>query len=102
MALTYKFKTKLWFYGGKAGWFFATLPPDYAKEIDEIVNPLAKKGFGSLKVAATCRGVKWDTSIFPDKKSSSYLLPVKRDVRNKVGVSEGDTLDITLKLIDIT
>lgn len=94
--LRYEFTAELWLYPGEAGWVFATLPVDDAEEIDELVPH--KRGFGSVKVTARIGATEWSTSIFPDKASGSYLLPVKRPVRTKEKVDVGDEVVITLSV----
>jgi hypothetical protein len=40
----------------------------------------------------------WQTSIFPDSKSGSYLLPVKKAVRLKEGLVEGKSVSVAITL----
>jgi hypothetical protein len=47
----------------------------------------------------TSGDVQWATSIFPDKKSSTYILPVKKDVRRQLKCSAGDEMKVTLRLM---
>ncbi len=94
----FTFTADLWRYPGNGGWHFITLPQPVAQEID-FYYLHEKKGWGSLRVEIHCREVVWETSIFTDKKSNSYLLPVKKDVRTKLGISAGDTVDLLLKII---
>lgn len=78
-------RAKVWLYSGMAGWHFVTLPK---KQSDLIKKRFAleKRGWGSLPVIVTIGDTRWKTSIFPDKKTSSYLLPLKADVRKKENV----------------
>ena len=43
---------------------------------------------------ATLGGSTWFTSIFPDKASGAYVLPVKKAVRRKEGVEAGDRVRV--------
>lgn len=52
-----------------------------------------------MPVRPTIGTSTWETSVFPDTKRGSYVLPVKGDVRRKEGVEEGDV--VTLRL-DVT
>ena len=45
-------------------------------------------------------GVRWRTSLFPDRSGGSYLLPVKAAVRKAVGAGVGDRIIVRLTLID--
>jgi hypothetical protein len=94
----YKVKAKVWLYPGMAGWQFATIPKKESKIINQTYGAL-KKGWGSLPVNVTIGKTKWKTSIFPDKKTSSYLLPLKAEVRKKENIKLGNTLVIILEII---
>ena len=91
MTKTYQLKAKTWLYPGKAAWHFLTIPTDITKEIDYYFS-MAKKGWGSLPVQVTIGKTSWKTSIFPDKKTASYLLPLKADVRKKEAIKENDVV----------
>ena len=94
---TYSFCGELWHYPEEAGWHFITLPQDLADEIGDEAAPF-RKGFGSVKVTASIAGNSWSTSIFPDSKSGSYLLPVKKAIRTAAGIRDGDDVDVELVL----
>ncbi len=87
----FKFKSKIWLYPGMAGWHFLTLPRKQSDEIKKVFGSI-KRGWGSLPVTVTIGKTSWKTSIFPDKKSAAYLLPVKADVRKKENLSAGETI----------
>ena len=97
MTPSYSFHAQLWLYPGEAGWHFLTLPPDVADDIAEQ-SGAGNKAFGSVKVAVEIAGHRWQTSIFPDNKLGSYLLPVKKDVRDKARITAGDAVDVRLEL----
>ncbi len=40
-----------------------------------------KPGFGSIRVTARIGETAWATSVFPDKASGGWVLPVKKAVR---------------------
>ena len=90
---SYTFRAELWLYPGEAGWHFITLPLDVADEIRET-TALLRKGFGSVRVTAEIGGHAWQTSLFPDAKSGSYLLPVKKAVRTAARLSTGDEVEV--------
>jgi hypothetical protein len=91
------FRGELWHYPEEAGWHFITLPQDVAEQLREDSAPF-RKGFGSVKVLATIAGQRWSTSVFPDSKTSSYLLPVKKAVLTAADIREGDEVDVELIL----
>jgi hypothetical protein len=57
----------------------------------------ARAGFGSVPVEVAVGGSTWRTSVFPDRRSGSFVLPVKAAVRRDEGVGEGDVLRVRLR-----
>ncbi|WP_205754669.1 DUF1905 domain-containing protein [Pseudarthrobacter sp. NamE2] len=96
MTPSYVFVAELWLFPGEAGWHFLTLPPAVADDVAE--QSTSSKAFGSVKVTAEVAGHSWQTSLFPDAKTGSYLLPVKKAVRDKAGISAGDRVEAKLEL----
>lgn len=97
MTTSYSFRGELWQYPDESGWHFITLPPDVAEQVRDDTVPF-RKGFGSVKVTASIAGQRWSTSLFPESKSHSYVLPVKKAIRTAVGIKAGDDLDVELVL----
>lgn len=95
---TYKFTAELWQYPGYAAWYFVTLPKEISDEIKIITDSGARRGFGSVKITAQIATSCWKTSIFPDKQSKSYLLPVKKSVRVAENLNAGDTVTVEIAL----
>lgn len=95
MASSYSFRAELWRYPEEAGWHFLTVPVDVADDLRQEAAAF-RKGFGSVKVTAEISGCTWQTSVFPDSKIGSYLLPVKKAVRNATGISAGDEVAVRL------
>lgn len=91
----YEFTAELWLYPGDAGWHFVTLPPEVADDIDEVVG--ARAGFGSIPVRVTVGSSIWKTSIFPDKASASFVLPVKKSVRISEQLDAGSPVTVRLR-----
>lgn len=48
--------------------------------------------WGTVRVEVVVEGSHWRTSIFPDGARHSYLLPVKRDVRQALGIAKGNLI----------
>ena len=90
-------KSKVWFYSGKAGWYFLTLAKEPSESIRKTFGPLARP-WGSLPVTVTIGKTSWETSIFPDKKAGAYLLPLKADVRKKEKIAEGDRIAFSIAI----
>ncbi len=96
----FEFSAALWVHAGTDPWHFITLPAEVGEEIAELTEGL-RGGFGSVRVAVTVGGTSWRTSVFPDKTSGSYVLPMKKAVRAAEGLTAGDEVTITLELADL-
>lgn len=84
----FAFEAEVWRYDStKSSWFFVTLPVKTAEDI-RFFFPL-RQGFGSIPVIVQIGASRWNTSIFPDKKSGSFILPLKASVRQAEEISEG-------------
>lgn len=95
--MNYSFTTQVWRYPGDAAWYFASLPAEYTDELKVISNS-SRRGFGSIKVEATVGDTKWNTSIFPDNKSGCFMLPIKKEVRLKNHLEDGNRVQIAIEL----
>jgi hypothetical protein len=95
----YTFSAEVWEHDGSGTWHFLSLPELVADDIEEQFGHAAK-GFGSLRVEVSIGGSRWSTSIFPDKKRATYVLPVKKAVRAAEGLMAGDTAEVALRLLD--
>ena len=99
-SISYKLRAKVWLHQGGAagGWHFLTLPKGPAKEIRMLLGGATGRGWGSVPVSVTIGGTTWKTSIFPDKKVGSFVLPLKAEVRKAEGIAEGDTVSFLLEV----
>jgi hypothetical protein len=57
-----------------------------------------QRGWGSLPVVVTLGKTSWKTSIFPDKQSGSYLLPLKALVRKKEGIFSSNKVSFSIEI----
>ena len=80
-----------------AGWHFVTLPKKQSEIIKKTFGAM-RRGWGSLPVVATIGKTGWETSIFPDKKTGAYLLPLKADVRKKENVMAGKLISFRMQI----
>jgi hypothetical protein len=94
---TFEMRSKVWPYPGMAAWRFLTLPKKYGQEIKQRFSAHSR-GWGSLPVSVTVGNSTWDTSIFPDKKSGSYLLPLKAKIRKAEGIEDQAMVSFVLTL----
>lgn len=93
----YKIDAVVWQYPGMAGWYFLTVSEDVSEDITRQFGDM-KAGWGSLPVKATIGKTTWDTSIFPDKKSKGYLLPLKKEVRKSEKISANQMVTVILEI----
>jgi len=93
----FSLRAKVWLYQGHAGWHFLSLPKKQSKEIERTFG-VHKAGWGSLPVLVTIGSTVWTTSIFPESKGGVYLLPLKKEVRVKENICEGDVVKFKLKI----
>lgn len=98
----HSFAAQLWLWDSRRSdtWTFVTLPKGISGSIEEEAaagGPRA--GFGSVKVRARIDSCIWRTSVFPDAASGCYVLPIKRSVRDSVGIDVGDAVTVHLHRI---
>ena len=94
MVLEVTFDAELWQWEGDGGWHFVTLPGDVAAEVRDRVP--VRRGFGSVRVTATVGTSTWQTSVFPDTKTGSFVLPVKAPVRRANDIVAGDRIKVAI------
>ena len=93
----FKVKSRVWEWEGKGAWHFVTIDKKTSKQIKDEY-PYPRRGFGSIPVNVVINSSRWKTSIFPEKEGT-YLLPLKRSVREEQNITKGDTIEFELELI---
>jgi Domain of unknown function (DUF1905) len=93
-----EFEAELWEWDGPAAWHFLSLPEDLADEIDAEHGQHAR-GFGSVRVEVGIGSDVWRTSIFPDTKRGTYLLPVKKEIRRRQRLEVGERVTVGLTVL---
>lgn len=96
---TYAFHGTVWEYDGPAAWHFISLPREHADEIEQLTAGSAA-AFGSVRVRVTIGATRWSTSLFPDSRRGTYVLPVKKAVRSAEDLVDGSVARVTLELIE--
>lgn len=94
--IRYDVKAEIWAYAGPGGWHFLTLPVDVSEGIRNVAG--RRRPWGSLRVTAIIGEACWQTSLFPDSKAGTFLLPVKAEVRRKAGVGAGDRVAVVIEI----
>ena len=77
-----------------------SLPPGIGDEIT-VMTAGIRCGFGSVRIAVTVGITSWKTSIFPDSKTGTYLLPVKEAVRAAEELETGDDVWARIQIADL-
>jgi hypothetical protein len=95
---SYTFKNTVWVYEAPSPWYFINLPCDISAEIKDQSKGLSA-GFGSLKVSVKIGQTNWKTSIFPNNKERCYMLPIKKQVRDKENITDGDQVQVEIKIL---
>ena len=95
--MAYRFTAPLWRWRADGAWRFVTLPLDLADDIEQESEG-RQGGFGSVKVIVTVGGSTWSTSLFPSAEAESYILPMKRQVRDAEEIDDGDDVEVSLEL----
>jgi len=80
-----------------SAWFFTAVPAELSDDIREIPRPA--RGFGSVRVHARIGGSAWTTSIFPSS-DGSYVLPLKKTVRDAESLVDGSAVSVHLEVLD--
>ena len=76
---------------------FTTILAAGALSVVGTVASAATFDFATL--AKTIGESTWKTSIFPDKKTNTYLLPVKVAVREKEQIKLSDVVSLSLEIV---
>lgn len=98
MASVYTCTGKVWLWPGDvASWHFVHVDAKTSEKIRQK-HAFRKRGFGSVRVKAKIGKTSWETSIFPDKRSGTYLLPLKAAVRRAEGIAADDSIGFLLKI----
>src|SRR3989344_6777827 len=89
----FKFKSKVvvWKAGNRDGddkgaWRFARLPEKMSATIKELQKKEIEKGrkrrgWGAVYARVKVGKSEWTTSVFPDRHSATYILPLKKQIR---------------------
>ena len=95
--IDFRFSAPLWRWKGDGAWHFVTVPDDISVAL-KALSPDAKRGFGSVRVRVKTGQTEWKTSVFPDKSSGCYLLPVKKEVRKVENLTVDRSAEYELEL----
>lgn len=102
----FKFKSKVivWAPNGykkgdnSGAWRFARVPENISTKIKEIQKGKLRRGWGAVYANAKIKKTQWQTSIFPDRYSGTYLLPLKKEIRYEENLYDGIETNISIEI----
>ncbi len=94
----YSIVGNVWLYQGSGAWHFVTIPKKISDEIKIRYRDLVR-GWNSLRVRVTVGHTQWGTSIFYDKESSCYILPIKAEIRKREGIIVDKNVSCLLEIL---
>ncbi len=96
--MKYKAEGKVWLYPSEnAAWHFVSLPKKLALTLRKKYKDL-HKGWSSLPIKVTLGKSMWKTSVFYDKRSETYLLPIKSQIRKKESILAQDKIKFSIEI----
>src|SRR3989344_7647772 len=101
----FKFKSKVivWREGNRDGddkgaWRFARVPEDISAKIKEMQKGRLRRGWGAVYAKAKIRKSEWVTSVFPDRHSATYILPLKKQIRYEENLYDGIDINVSIEI----
>lgn len=105
LAKKFKFKSRVivWTGGGydkdnSGAWRFARVPEDISAKIKNMQKAVPRRGWGAVYVDTKIGRSKWRTSIFPDRRSATYLLPLKKQIRYEENLYDGIEITVSIEV----
>ena len=102
---TFSFKSKVivWREGGRDGddkgaWRFARVPEDISAKIKEMQKGRQRRGWGAVYALAKIGKSEWKTSVFPDRHSATYILPLKKEIRFEENLYDGTDAKVSVAI----
>ena len=102
----FKFKSKVivWNAGNQAkgddsgNWRFTRVPEDISLKIKEMQKGRPRRGWGAVYANAKVGKSEWTTSIFPDRHSATYILPLKKQIRYEENLYDGIDIKVSIEI----
>jgi hypothetical protein len=101
----FKFSSKVivWREGNRHGedsgaWRFARVPEDISVKIREMQQGRLRRGWGAIYARAKIKKSIWVTSIFPDRHSATYILPLKKQIRFTENLYDGIEIKVSMEI----
>jgi Domain of unknown function (DUF1905) len=78
-----------------ASWYFLKIDVETSSVIREAARQRSGH-FGSIRVSAKIGETHWQTSLFPNKESGGFLLPLKVAVRRAEGLEVDREVEVKI------
>ena len=92
---TLSFEAEVVRFDGPGGWHGVFLPAEAAAEARFFGRANA---LGAISVHARIGATRVKTSLFPDSRRESFLLPLKADLRRREAIASGSRIRVHLTL----
>jgi len=92
--LTVKFSGEIIYWRGPAPFYFLPTPAKQSKEIKAVSKGLTY-GWGCIPVTARIGETEWTTALIP--REGAYMVPIKKVIREKLGLDDGVKTSIILE-----
>jgi hypothetical protein len=94
MKTKFSIKAKLWVWPGNMAWHFVSLDKEISKTIRDAYPKSAM-----VKVKVNIENITWETSLFRNKRDENYIMPIKKQIRNKANIWPEDILNIKIEIL---
>jgi len=94
MSIKFSQKGKIWIYPGVSGWHFLNIDKNVSEKIRKAGKPY---GAGFIRVRATIGKTSWETALFSQKITGTFLLPLKAKIRKTEELLAGDDIKVVLE-----
>ena len=79
-------------------WRFARVPEGISAKIKEMQKGRLRRGWGAVYAKAKIRKSEWGTSVFPDRHSATYILPLKKQIRYEENLYDGIDINVSIEI----
>ncbi|MFA6353725.1 MAG: DUF1905 domain-containing protein [Candidatus Paceibacterota bacterium] len=79
-------------------WRFARVPEDISAKIKDMQKGRLRRGWGAIYAKAKVGKSEWVTSVFPDRHSTTYILPLKKQIRYEENLYDGIDINVSIAI----
>ena len=92
--INFSLKTHIWQWSGDMPWHFVTISKADTEKL-RAAFPCA----AMVKVEARIEDIEWLTSLFYSREGQAYIMPIKKDIRQKLGLFHGEEVEVSIKVL---